>query len=379
MTLADVPRRRLALAALLATLAAGFTAAPARGARRPVARRSSAGTWSDTYDTGDWASSTDAAAARWRRVGEADVVVPADEDAALRGVVHFVGGALAGAAPRVTYGRLLEAVADRACVAVVATPLPSALPLDHGAAAEDAAAAFRRALKALGAEGQLDARRAPVFGIGHSLGAKVQCLIACGEAPGVSKRRAHASLAFNNYAASEAAPVVPSFAEAADALRGEGELTGVFADVAAGLRAAAPASLDLLTRGLDMADRAAPALGDRFADALEAFEIPTEFTPTPAETYDAIANDCNVGAHLVVQFSRDDIDQSEQLVGALRERFAGDAARLVRLPGTHLTPCTPAVGRDVQDRDDAVGSEARKAEVEFGALVETLVAWIEMY
>jgi len=115
------------------------------------------------------ASASAGGGGRWEEVEGAWVLLPL---APARGVIHFVGGAFAGAAPQLTYRLLLETLCDRGELAIIATPY--SLSFDHLRITDTAQFGFDRARRTLGARLPPDL---PVWGVGHSLGALIQTLI----------------------------------------------------------------------------------------------------------------------------------------------------------------------------------------------------------
>lgn len=114
-----------------------------------------------------------------------------------RAVIHFLGGALVGKAPHVTYRYLLEKLAAEGFL-VVATPFN--LSFDHLATCDEILTKFEAVAPTLAKQyGAL-----PVVGIGHSCGALLQVLISSlfPDTP----RAANALLSFNNKPVSEAVP-----------------------------------------------------------------------------------------------------------------------------------------------------------------------------
>ena len=114
-----------------------------------------------------------------------------------RAVIHFLGGALVGKAPHVTYRYLLEKLAAEGFL-VVATPFN--LSFDHLATCDEVLTKFEAVAPTLAKQyGAL-----PVVGIGHSCGALLQVLISSlfPDTP----RAANALLSFNNKPVSEAVP-----------------------------------------------------------------------------------------------------------------------------------------------------------------------------
>ncbi|CAK0797011.1 unnamed protein product, partial [Prorocentrum cordatum] len=176
------------------------------------------------------------------RVGEWDRVV--EDVLALwpsgspRAVLCFAGGALAGAAPHVAYGRLLRQLAARGFLVLAVS---YSTDLDYVAVADFVELRFERAIGALGLFGL------PVWGLGHSLGALAQVL-ASSRHP-VSYRQGHLILIAYTRRGDEALPVVRA------ALRAN-PLLGPL------LRALdVPAASDLLMQGSKFAERALRAAG----------------------------------------------------------------------------------------------------------------------
>ena len=119
-----------------------------------------------------------------------------------RAVIHFLGGALVGKAPHITYRFLLEKLADEGFL-IVATPYD--LSFDHLTTCDDVLTKFENVAPTLARQyGAL-----PVVGIGHSCGALLQVLISClfPDTP----RAANALLSFNNKPVSEAVPFFEDF------------------------------------------------------------------------------------------------------------------------------------------------------------------------
>ena len=119
-----------------------------------------------------------------------------------RAVIHFLGGALVGKAPHVTYRYLLEKLAAEGFL-IVATPFD--LSFDHLAACDQILTKFEAVAPTLAKQyGAL-----PVVGIGHSCGALLQVLISSlfPDTP----RAANALLSFNNKPVSEAVPFFDEF------------------------------------------------------------------------------------------------------------------------------------------------------------------------
>lgn len=114
-----------------------------------------------------------------------------------RALLHFLGGAMVGAAPQVSYRYMLERLAQEGYL-VVATPYQ--LSFDHLSTCDAVIDRFERIAPILARQyGAI-----PVVGVGHSCGALLQLLITSlfPDTP----RAANALLSFNNKPVSEAVP-----------------------------------------------------------------------------------------------------------------------------------------------------------------------------
>lgn len=169
-------------------------------------RASGAGGWGDAATSSQ--TEPDPSGGRWLSVRGCDVLLP--ESGEPRAIFHFVGGAFAGAAPRQLYGSFLEALSGFG-FAVVATPCNLLHGLNHYAAAAEVAARWEAVSADLPAlilpelmrtSGTAAAEDAlpPVIGLGHSLGAKLLVLLACGvtespvgDAPGGELAEGHSA------------------------------------------------------------------------------------------------------------------------------------------------------------------------------------------
>lgn len=235
------------------------------------------------------------------------------------GVVHFLGGAFVATAPQLTYRWLLEQL-GRQNYAVVATPFVNTL--DHSAIAGNVLLNFDRVIERLQEKGLLKKRYLPVYGMGHSMGCKLHLLI--GSLFPV-ERAGNILLSFNNYAAQDAIPLVQQF---------------------------------------------------NFSSMIN-----VEFTPSPAETNNLIAQKYNVRRNLLIKFTNDTIDQTAGLSDLLQKRFPGMIA-MQTLPGSHVTP----LGQDVNWQAgkeftpfDAVG-QWMKQEIfyrELNQLKREIMRWLE--
>ena len=282
----------------------------------------------------------------WEPSSEGSYVLMPEEERP-KAVVHFIGGAFVGAASQLTYRYLLERLAGDGYV-VIATPYR--LSFDYMAMCDGIDDSFEKTLAML----DVDVDKENVIGIGHSCGALLHALLAT---RGATKRRRLAFLSYNNKVATEAVPlfdevVVPL---ATEAMTGT---TAPFAKRAAEtLRGAADVALDVLETspvqdlasrlGLSQVARQSLELADQVPDLLsELADGAREFDPPPSQVRTLLRTRFSADDALVIQFETDDIDESDDLIAALRDysslTTSSKKPRLAfsRLPGTHLTPLT---------------------------------------
>ncbi|VEU34892.1 unnamed protein product [Pseudo-nitzschia multistriata] len=162
-----------------------------------------------------------------------------------RAVIHFLGGALVGKAPHITYRYMLEKLAAEGFL-IVATPYD--LSFDHLSTCDDVLTRFEAVAPTLAKQyGAL-----PVVGIGHSCGALLQVLISSlfPDTP----RAANALLSFNNKPVSDAVPFFEEFfAPLFSSLAVGPELGGTDGGASTGR---GPSSNDSLVLGLKLAKAA---------------------------------------------------------------------------------------------------------------------------
>ena len=217
--------------AALAWAPCAYPQLPAPSRSRPVLLQAAG-----TYDSQDWFGD-DAAASQarrdetteggppnnnnglWQSIGGCDVLFPEDECVA---VLHFVGGALVGAAPQQAYGAFLETLGEYG-LAVVATPTSQLTGLDHWAAADEVLERWRGAYPEVRralvdrelARNRGAAEALPVIGVGHSLGAKLLLLLGSEDelVAELGPRAANVLVAFNNYPAAKSVPLLTQASE----------------------------------------------------------------------------------------------------------------------------------------------------------------------
>lgn len=196
-----------------------------------------------------------------------------------KGIVHFLGGAFIAAAPNETYKFLLEELA-KAGYLVIATSFISTL--DHQAVAEEIHGKFELAMEELLETGTLRRPNLPVYGIGHSLGCKMQLMLASMFSLG---REGNIFLAYNNYPVKKSVPF-----------------------------------LDLFL------DQISPFM---------AFDV--EFKPSPQMTLDLVDRKYHIKRNLLVKFRNDEIDETMSLKPVLQNKYP-ESLTIQVLGGNHLTP-----------------------------------------
>jgi esterase/lipase len=194
-------------------------------------------------------------------------------------IIHFLGGAFVATAPQVTYRRLLERLAMEG-YAIVATPFVNTF--DHKAIAQTTLRNFNRALEKL-YETSLRKRYLPIYGVGHSMGCKLHLLIG---SLFPTERAGNVLISFNNFSARDAVPLMEQF-------------SSVFLQISP--------------------------------------DFSMEFTPSPQETNQLVAQNYQVRRNLLVKFKNDTLDQTTPLEKILHGRFPGMIVSQA-LSGNHLTP-----------------------------------------
>lgn len=201
-----------------------------------------------------------------------------------RGLIEFIGGSYLAATPQLSYRRLMEALAQAGWQLHAWSYVPG---FDHQQQAIAAWRRFREARQNLGEtwEGPTAQAERPLR-LGHSLGCKLHLLAPDGGRGCLGL----AALSFNNFSAERSVPLL--------------------------------------------------------AELGQQFNFRSEFSPSPQETLQQVANSYRQSRNLLVRFNRDGIDQSERLLSVLQSR-PGDRSSLLELPGDHLTPSSAGLRRQL--------------------------------
>ncbi len=267
----------------------------------------------------------------WQEIYGNWVLVPPQPIA----MIHFLGGAFVATAPQVTYRSLLEFLATQGYV-IVATPFVNTM--DHTTIAQRVLRLSNLAIDHVQTQ-ILRNRYLPIYGIGHSMGCKLHLLIG---SLFPQERAGNILISFNNYPAKRSIPLVEQFTEFS-------RLTSQF-----------------------LSQMKNPMLPQ-----IAAFDM--EFTPSPEETNQLIAEQYQVKRNLLIKFNNDDIDQTKPLTMALEERFP-EMTSVKILRGNHLTP----LGQDVNWKPgtefspfDAIGQYMRQEFYrDLNQLKEILLLWL---
>jgi len=359
---------------------------------------------------------------------------PPLEDGPPRALIHFLGGALVGKAPHISYRYLLERLAAQGYL-VVATPYD--LSFDHLTTCDDVLSRFERIAGPLARTyGGL-----PVVGVGHSCGSLLQLMITSlfPDTP----RAANALLSFNNKPVSEAVPFFDEFfapfftyvAARNDTSRPSGsEVIRVGLDLATAVANGQLPSDALLTRATQVL---APPLGPfqsliptsialpsvlrdafgtvtapstaalneagvvplvtEFLHALQ--QIPAlidevadgarDFVPPPAQVQAAARRSYRARRTLLIRYADDPLDESEQLEELLQA--ACQVVRMKRpmiefdvqqsvLPGGHAAPLVAPPLELAHRAETLLGPEAARERLLYAQAdqtVDELVRWLD--
>lgn len=301
----------------------------------------------------------------WREVGGCSVLFPSAPPTA---ILHFAGGVFACATPLLFYREFLENLCEATSAVVVVTPYKTSF--DHDAAAQDVLRLFDAAWAELvgeGKRGTVSLDTLPVFGIGHSLGARVMLIAATKQC-----RAGSVLMSFNQRPVSEAIPVAlpapPSGSATvvnlirsgleemldeqriSDGLRRAGDFAGTAAQLAGNalLRSGAPASSaaevsSAAARAEEVApliSQLGPVLGDITAGTRAWNPSPEDLGRIAAES------DSLIGSRiLLVEFANDAIDETPWAFATLQARADPSSSNYgqielerLRVPGGHTEP-----------------------------------------
>ena len=309
----------------------------------------------------------------WFSLGSCQVLFPPTSSKTLpQSIIHFCGGFLLGSASPVAYNDLFQQLSQSNNV-IVCTPIPP-LESNHDTVAAAISKAFNDCyrddlLPKLGPLGH----KVPVIGLSHSLGGKLMALQCSRRQDRRSSplRAGNVFLCFNNFGFRDSLELTSRMSPDVERLAASPQARAVTKAVSSAAAAAAAAVggasgrgglealgglIDSLSGGgggggggggrlLDAAQRLLPqeqldAAQRAAASAAQAAQaaLDFEFTPSPDETWARVLAGYGVDSNVLVQFTEDELDQSDELQARLLRR-GGCEVRLLRLPGGHLAPC----------------------------------------
>ena len=220
-------------------------------------------------------------------------------------VIFFLGGAVLGQFPHISYSTFLQKLATKMNAAVVA--IPYEVGLDHFGIAQRSVKRMQNALREC-EDSRGYASQLPKYAIGHSLGAKLHSIGIA--ATGIGDELAGLGfVSYNNFGFAETITMARSFAK-------EMEVGGSFGP--------GNPAFDTL---FDLAGMAVNAVG-------------LEFTPSPMDM-DKILQTKFDGDEEVLKkirmfsFDDDDLDSTKRFLDCFEE--SAGVTQVSHLPGTHLT------------------------------------------
>jgi len=382
----------------------------------------------------DVSTSSDRTFGNWEEMKGNFILRPSVDQGPPRALLHFLGGAIVGAAPHVSYRYMLERLAAEGYL-IVATPYD--LSFDHLTTCDMVLSRFETIAGSLAQTyGAL-----PVIGVGHSCGALLQLLITSlfPDTP----RAANALISYNNKPVQDAVPVfeevvAPFFTYVAarndTSRRNGGEIISVGLELAkAGVTGKLPSD-DLLTKAMKIA-MFPPSMDGRIKDKhinvpdvirdaygslvgpassalsqaglsplvfdfLETLEqVPKlinevadgarDFNPTPEEVSAVAKRAYRARRTLIIKYTEDNLDESDKMQELVKA--AGQVIRMkrpmididirkVEIPGGHATPLL-APPLDLGTRaEDLLGAAAAREQLGYAyadQTVKELTKWLE--
>ena len=293
-------------------------------------------------------------------------------------IIHFCGGTVAGSAPQLWYGQLLQELVQHTSAAVVATSIPISYqkPLNHVRLARQLQDQFQTAWRVVlmdeyGPDVLDNSGTIPVCGLGHSLGARLLLVLATLESQQQSTfYKSMMLISFTNFGASAGIPGLAQLVRQSRRVQQEQEQQGRdnYAEYdndmlesdepksrKSGGRRRRPRRRDDNEDNwmedddddddVDLRDlwreltATVQAGSQRVQRVLTPNPSSLEFHPSPEQLWNALAmGRYRVPQTLVVQLDDDEIDQSAPLATALLEVVPPGDVKFARLRGTHWTP-----------------------------------------
>ncbi|GAB4839424.1 hypothetical protein Ancab_028946 [Ancistrocladus abbreviatus] len=275
------------------------------------------------------------------------LVIPPPKNSKPLAIVKFLGGAFIGAVPEVTYGYLIELLANEGFLIV---SVPYNVAFYHEQVAKDVYHRYNACLDMILGSGLPDLNltaselaQLPLYSVGHSNGALLQVLSGsyfCERIP-----EANVIISFYNRSATEAVPYFEQFGPFVSQIMPIVESSPIY-PVAKSASDGWKGLLDVAGAMVSDNDQRTVVSLKKFLDQLpgvfdQVRQGISEFKPTPSENRDLFAKFYNVQRTLLVKFNFDTIDDTDLLEATLRPRvdFIGGKLEKIVLDGTHLTPC----------------------------------------
>ena len=273
----------------------------------------------------------------------------------IKGIVHFVGGAFAGAAPVSLYSEFLEYIVEDGFNVIVT---PYQVTFRHDSCARNLDSLFSDALDTLQTESSSSSDTAmmvptnvPVFGIGHSNGALMHALIGSSDFAGCSRKpAANILISFNNRQVAEAVPVpltplrdtVNSVRKGDESLEEQTRMATMDAINALSWLPSGgkdAEKVNSVQRGVfDSMYEILPATAQIGSVLDEVGDGLMDFVPSPEENRRYIASDYSVKKTLILQFKDDSIDESSALFRTLKRNPRRSVTYTTLDYGSHTTP-----------------------------------------
>ncbi len=98
--------------------------------------------------------------------------------------------------------------------------------------------------------------------------------------------------------------------------------------------------------------------------------LQTEFSPSPAETFNLIREHYDQLNNLLIKFSNDNLDQNNKLLKSLKER-KHDKSKIMQLDGNHLTPISVGLREKLLNYNLKSSSKYKRIEL----IVDQITNW----
>ena len=243
----------------------------------------------------------------------------------IKGIVHFLGGAFAGAAPSTLYGRCIRAFTEAGFVVITNA---YAVTFRHDVCARELDERFGQAMRqVVDVYGQDDLK---IFAVGHSNGALMASMMV--SMPECTNARYDACIliSFNNRQVGEAVPVpLSGLQEMLQSVEGDVE-DKVRELVLSNARIFEDSPIDRID-----IETSVTQLGSVLDEVSLGLD---DFSPPPEDNAMMIGQGYSAPKTLLIQFNDDDIDQSEKIYRVLKKNPRRSVTFKSLEYGTHVSP-----------------------------------------